>query len=80
VSFSIGAVIPLMPWFFGHGDGAVIASVVLGVVAAIIVGLLLSKFTGRSPVRSALRFIALATLAAGVTYLVGRAVGVKSAT
>jgi VIT1/CCC1 family predicted Fe2+/Mn2+ transporter len=80
VAFSFGAVIPLAPWFFAHGNGAVVASVLLGVVSAVVVGLALSRFTGRSMVRSALRFVGLAALAAGVTYAVGRAVGVKSAT
>jgi VIT1/CCC1 family predicted Fe2+/Mn2+ transporter len=80
VAFSIGAVVPLMPWFFAHGNGAVVASVVLGAISAIVVGLALSRFTGRSMLRSAVRFVGLAALAAAVTYAVGRAVGVRSAT
>jgi VIT1/CCC1 family predicted Fe2+/Mn2+ transporter len=79
-AFSIGALIPLAPWFFAHGNGAVIASVVLGALAALVIGLALSRLTGRSPMRSAVRQLGIAALAAGVTYLVGRAVGVKSAT
>jgi VIT1/CCC1 family predicted Fe2+/Mn2+ transporter len=27
--FSVGALVPLLPWFFGHGDAAVAWSVVL---------------------------------------------------
>jgi VIT1/CCC1 family predicted Fe2+/Mn2+ transporter len=40
------------------------------------VGLALARFTGRSPWRSALRQTAIASVAAAITFLVGRAVGV----
>jgi VIT1/CCC1 family predicted Fe2+/Mn2+ transporter len=80
VSFSLGALVPLLPWFFGSGNGAVLVSVALGAAAAIVIGVALARFTGRSMTRSAFRQLGIAILAAGVTYLVGRAVGVKSAT
>src|SRR5437763_5434200 len=35
IAFSIGAIIPLMPWFFAKGSAAVTASIVLGAVAAL---------------------------------------------
>ena len=50
-----GAIVPLAPWFFGGGTAAVVASIVLGVIAAIAVGGLLGRFTGRPVVRSAAR-------------------------
>jgi len=74
--FTVGAFIPLVPWLLGDGRGAVIASVILGTVAALLVGALLASFTGRSVVRSALRQLFVAILAAGVTYAVGAALGV----
>jgi vacuolar iron transporter family protein len=80
VAFCIGAVVPLLPWFFASGNGAVLASIVLGAVAAVLVGLALGRFTGRSMIRSAVRQLGIAALAASVTYAVGRAVGVKSPT
>jgi VIT1/CCC1 family predicted Fe2+/Mn2+ transporter len=80
VAFAIGALVPLMPWFFASGNGAVVASIALGAVSALLIGAALARFTGRSVVRSALRQLGIATLAAAVTYAVGRAVGVKSAT
>lgn len=78
-SFALGALVPLVPWFFGSGDAATIASAVVGIVVAAIVGLVLSRFTGRSPLRTAVRYVGLAALAAGVTYLVGSAVGLGAA-
>jgi vacuolar iron transporter family protein len=80
VAFCVGALVPLVPWFFAHGNGAVVASIALGAVAAVLVGAGLARFTGRSMLRSALRQLGIAALAASVTYAVGRVVGVKSAT
>ena len=75
-AFAAGAVLPLLPWFFARGGAAEVASVVLGALGAVAVGVALARFTGRSPVRSAARQLGIAAVAAGVTYLVGRAVGV----
>ena len=73
LAFAVGALVPLVPWFFGRGDAAVLASIVLGAVAAIAVGAALSRFTRRSAVFSAGRQLAVVALAAGVTYGIGRA-------
>ncbi|HZN15095.1 MAG TPA: VIT1/CCC1 transporter family protein [Acidimicrobiales bacterium] len=80
LAFCVGAMVPLLPWFFASGNGAVVASIILGAASALVIGAALARFTGRSTLRSALRQLGIAALAAGVTYAVGRAVGVKSAT
>jgi vacuolar iron transporter family protein len=77
VSFMLGAAIPLAPWFFLTGAPAVAASVSLVAVASILAGLVLSRATGRSPARSAFRQLAVSMLAAGLTYLIGRLIGVS---
>jgi len=74
-AFGVGAVIPLVPWFFSEGTGAVIASIALGILAAITVGVTLAVFTERSKVRTAGRQVAVAVLVAAVTWLIGSAVG-----
>lgn len=75
-AFTAGAVVPLVPWFVASGTAAVVASLVLAVLAAAAIGIALSRFTGRSPVFSAARQVAIATVAAGVTFAVGSIVGV----
>ena len=75
-AFAIGALIPLLPWFFGSGTAATIASIALGATACVIVGALLARFTGRPVWFSAARQLAIATVAAGTTFLVGHLVGV----
>jgi vacuolar iron transporter family protein len=77
-SFALGALVPLIPWFFGSGTAAVIASIILGAVSALAVGVALAYFTGRSPVRTALRQISIAAVVAAVTYGIGTVVGVHT--
>jgi VIT1/CCC1 family predicted Fe2+/Mn2+ transporter len=75
VTFALGAFIPLVPWLIGSGTAAIVASVVVGAVAAFMVGAVLAKFTERPILPSALRQVAVTTVAAGVTFGVGRAIG-----
>ena len=78
VSFAVGALVPLLPWFFTGGGTAAIISITLGALMALATGVALARFTGRSVARTALRQLGIATLAAGVTYGVGTLVGVHT--
>ena len=78
VSFSIGAILPLFPWFFVQGTTAIIASVIIGAVAALGLGGTIGFMAGRSVVGTALRQLAVAAIAAGVTYTVGSVLGVST--
>ena len=78
LSFSLGALLPLLPWLFTEGRTAVIASVVLGVVGAAGLGVALARFTMGSPVRLAIRYTAIAVIAGAVTYGIGALVGVNT--
>ena len=75
-SFGVGAVVPLVPWFFLAGTAAIVASIAVGAVAALVIGVLLARYTERSVVPSALRQLVIAALAAGVPFAIGSAVGV----
>lgn len=75
LAFAIGAVIPLIPWFFTRGGAGEGLSIALGAAAALTVGALLARFTGRSALRSSLRQLGIAAAAAAVTFVIGRAVG-----
>jgi vacuolar iron transporter family protein len=72
-SFALGAVIPLLPYLFG----ADLMWVALGLsaLAAIVGGGMVSRLTERPFWRGAVRQLALGTVAAGFTYLIGLAVG-----
>ena len=75
LAFSLGAFIPLVPWIAGSGASAKIASMVVAAIAAAVVGVLLARFTGRSMWFSACRQVAIAAVAASVTYGVGVLLG-----
>jgi VIT1/CCC1 family predicted Fe2+/Mn2+ transporter len=77
-AFSLGALIPLLPWFFTGGSTAVLASLALAALAAAAVGIALAAFTGRWWVRSVGRQVLIAGVAAGITYAIGTLVGATS--
>jgi vacuolar iron transporter family protein len=76
VSFSLGAVVPLVPWFVGSGAAAKVASLVLGVVAAVVVGTLVARSTGRPLLRAVTRQVLFTVVPAAITFAIGNALGV----
>lgn len=79
VTFALGALLPLLPWFFADGGAAIWASVALGLVGSLAIGFALASFTGRSHLRTAGRQLIVGAVAAGVPYLIGNAVGAGAA-
>lgn len=77
VTFSIGASIPLSPYFFTSGTAALVTAVVLSLVAALAVGGFLARFTGRPMGRSAGRQLLFSAVPAAATFALGSAVGVS---
>ena len=77
-SFSVGAILPLFPWFFSAGSSAVIASVIIGAIAALALGAAIGFMSGRNVLSTALRQLAVAAIAAAVTYGVGSLLGVST--
>jgi VIT1/CCC1 family predicted Fe2+/Mn2+ transporter len=72
-SFAIGALIPLLPYLTGFR--VLGASLGLAAVAAVAGGGMVARLTGRPFWRGALRQLILGACAAGITYLIGIAVG-----
>ncbi len=70
ITFAFGAAVPLVP-FVVSGTGAVAASAVVSGVTMLVVGGAMSYFTGRPVAVSAVRMLAVASVAAAVTYAVG---------
>ena len=75
VAFAAGAFIPLLPWFVTDGGAAVLSSIVVAALAATALGSVVGHFTGRSRVRAAFRQLAVAAVAASVTFAVGSLLG-----
>jgi VIT1/CCC1 family predicted Fe2+/Mn2+ transporter len=78
VCFLVGALLPVIPWFGGGGgNGAKVASIVIGVIAAAVVGLAIGKFAERRMTWSAARQVLILLVACGATWLVGKGLGVS---
>jgi len=73
--FSVGALVPVIPFLFTSGQSAAAVSAALAGAVLAGVGGLVGFLSGTSLWRSAGRMVGLAALAAGVTYAVGRAFG-----
>jgi VIT1/CCC1 family predicted Fe2+/Mn2+ transporter len=76
VSFAAGGFIPLLPFLLLPGPRAVPWTAAISVVALFAIGASLSLFTGRNAWWSGLRMVLIGGSAAGVTFAVGRLLGV----
>jgi VIT1/CCC1 family predicted Fe2+/Mn2+ transporter len=77
--FSIGAVVPVLPFAIFHGRAATVAALAASVVGLIVIGFAITLFTGRGIVFTAARQLLFGLGAAGITFAVGHAIGVSTA-
>jgi vacuolar iron transporter family protein len=77
VAFCAGAVIPLVPWFITEGMAATVASLSAALVAAMIIGVVIARFTERPWPKVAGRQLAFTAVPAVLTYIIGSIVGVN---
>jgi VIT1/CCC1 family predicted Fe2+/Mn2+ transporter len=75
VLFSLGAIIPVLPYIFSSGTPATMVSVVLSILGLFGIGAAITVVTGRSIWYSGFRQVIIGALAAGLTYAVGRLLG-----
>ncbi len=75
--FTLGALIPLAPWFFVDDSTAILLSIVFTVIGGLVVGGYISSTSGRSITYGALRQLGIIVLASIVTYGVGYIFGVS---
>ena len=73
LAFSLGALVPLLPYLIGLPHlGATLALTAAALIAG---GMGVGRLTGRPVLRSGLRQVLLGALAIGVTYIVGTLIG-----
>ncbi len=75
IAFVSGAIIPLLPFLLLAGTAALVSSVVISLTALCLLGLGVSRLTGRPPIRCGLRQMLLGGAAAATTFLIGQAIG-----
>lgn len=76
-AFTLGALVPLVPYLVAAGSLAFILSLGLSLGALFLLGIGISFLTHRSPLLIGLRQLLLGGVAAAVTYAVGSLIGVK---
>lgn len=74
-TFAVGALIPLLPYLLGFNSLWI--ALALSAVAAFVGGGLVARLTDRPFLRGALRQLVLGAVVAGITYLIGHAVGAE---
>ena len=79
VLFAIGAVVPIVPFVFAGGGIAVWSSVVISALGLFGIGAAITLFTGAPVWRSGGRQLLLGLAAAGVTFCVGKLIGMTIA-
>jgi VIT1/CCC1 family predicted Fe2+/Mn2+ transporter len=72
--FSLGALIPLLPYLLGYPK--LVASLAAGALGLFAAGAFVSRFTHRAWWTAGVRQLILGLTAAGVTYVIGLAIGV----
>jgi VIT1/CCC1 family predicted Fe2+/Mn2+ transporter len=74
--FSIGAIIPVLPFFFITGSAAILASLGFAAVGLYLIGATTALVTGRGVIFSGTRSLVLGLIAAGATFGIGHLLGV----
>ena len=77
ILFAIGAIIPVIPFFFIGGMRAIILSSILSAFGLFIIGAAITLFTGKSIWHSGLRQVIFGLAAAAITFSIGRLIGVS---
>jgi VIT1/CCC1 family predicted Fe2+/Mn2+ transporter len=75
-AFAAGAFVPLAPYWLAPGSEALGWAIGLAAAGLFSVGAVLSLFTGRNAVYSGARMLALGALAGGITFAIGRMLGI----
>lgn len=77
ILFSIGAVIPVIPFFFLHGIKAILLSTLLSACGLFLIGAAITLFTGKSVWFSGFRQVLFGLVAAAITFGIGKLIGVS---
>jgi len=77
--FAVGAVIPVIPFFFLSGIQAVLLSAIFSAIGLFGIGSAITLFTGKSIWFSGFRQVIFGLIAAAITYGIGKLIGVSLA-
>jgi VIT1/CCC1 family predicted Fe2+/Mn2+ transporter len=75
--FAIGAIIPILPFFFVTGYKAVLVSIAASTVGLFFIGAAITLFTGKSVWFSGFRQVLFGLMAAAITFGIGKIIGIS---
>jgi len=73
--FTIGAIIPVSPFFFTTGFHAIVLSVIFSAVGLFVIGGAITLFTGKNIWYSGFRQVLFGLMAAAITFGIGNLIG-----
>jgi VIT1/CCC1 family predicted Fe2+/Mn2+ transporter len=79
VLFAVGAIIPVMPFFFTNGFTAIWISALGSAIGLFVIGAAITLFTGRNVLYSGGRQVLFGMAAAAITFGIGKWIGVSVA-
>jgi vacuolar iron transporter family protein len=77
--FTIGGIIPVVPFIFTSGIHAITLSIIMSTLGLFLIGAAITLFTGKSLWYSGVRQIIFGLLAAAITFGIGRIIGIAIA-
>jgi VIT1/CCC1 family predicted Fe2+/Mn2+ transporter len=77
ILFSIGAVVPVIPFMFTDGIKAILMSVSFSAIGLFLIGAAITLFTGKNVWFSGLRQVFFGLAAAAITFGIGKIIGVS---
>lgn len=77
--FAIGAILPVIPFFFLTGNNAIILSTIISAAGLFLIGAAITLFTGKSIWYSGFRQVVFGLIAAAITFGIGKLIGVSIA-
>jgi VIT1/CCC1 family predicted Fe2+/Mn2+ transporter len=77
--FAIGAIIPVLPFFFLNGVKAIVLSSIFSAIGLFLIGAAITLFTGKNVWYSGLRQVFFGLAAAAITFGIGKVIGISMA-
>ena len=79
ILFAIGAILPVIPFFFVGGIMAILFSATVSAIGLFIIGAAITLFTGKNVLFSGFRQVAFGLIAAAITFGIGHFIGISIA-
>jgi vacuolar iron transporter family protein len=74
VAFVAGGIIPVLPFIWGEGLGALVVSFAATAVALLAAGVIRTRFTGENPLKAGSELVLMAGAGVGAAYGIGRVI------